>query len=72
MKLLLVNEVAEILRCSPSTVYALLESGKLIGHRCPGWRVRPDDLEVYLEQTRREPVPRKRKAPMPRLKHVQL
>lgn len=55
MKLLLVSEVAEILRCSVSTVYALLEEGKLVGRRCPGWRVKAEDLEAYVEGTKKEP-----------------
>ena len=73
MKLLLVSEVAEILRCSESTVYSLLESGKLVGHRCPGWRVKPADVEAYVEGTRREPERQVRKAgPRPRLKNFSL
>lgn len=61
MKLLLVGEVADILRCSQSTVYALLESGKLLGRRCPGWRVKAEDLEAYVEGTKKEPqAPSKR------------
>ena len=68
MKLLLVNEVADILRCSVSTVYALLESGKLEGRRCPGWRVKPEDLERYVEgnsNSKPEP-PRKNGVRLPR------
>lgn len=75
MKLLLPSEIAETLRCSLSTVYALLERGELVGHRCPGWRVKPEDLEVYLAKTRREPtepVTRKTVSSTPRLKHLQL
>ena len=75
MKLLLVSEVAEILRCSESTVYALLESGKLVGHRCPGWRVKPDDLESYIDGTRRQPSAppvRTGRERLPRLKHLKL
>ncbi|HVX12729.1 MAG TPA: helix-turn-helix domain-containing protein [Pirellulales bacterium] len=64
MKLLLVAEVAEILRCSESTVYSLLESGKLLGRRCPGWRIKPEDLEAYVEGTKKEPqAPVRRRGP---------
>lgn len=73
MKLLLVSEVAEALRCSESTVYALLESGKLVGHRCPGWRVKPDDLEAYVEGTRKDGrAPERNRSALPRLKHIKL
>lgn len=73
-KLLLVTEVADVLRCSVSTVYALLETRRLIGHRCPGWRVKPTDLDAYLETTRRErESPRDRNsAARPCLKHIRL
>lgn len=71
-KLLLVSEVAGILRCSESTVYSLLESRKLIGHRCPGWRVKPEDLERYIEGTKQEPEPRVNRTPAPRLKHLKI
>ncbi|HVX13862.1 MAG TPA: helix-turn-helix domain-containing protein [Pirellulales bacterium] len=73
MKLLLVTEVAEILRCSESTVYNLLESGKLLGRRCPGWRIKPDDLEAYVEGTKREPrAPPKRDRGSVQLKHLKI
>lgn len=75
MKLLLPREVCEILRCSKSTLYSLLESGKLVGHRCPGWRVKEADLLTYLERTRQGPPPADRDArrsPRPNLRHVKL
>lgn len=75
MKLLLPTEVADTLRCSLSTVYALLESGKIVGHRCPGWRIKESDLEIYIQKTRQEPaepVSRKPTGPLPRLKHLRL
>lgn len=74
-KLLLVTEVADILRCSVSTVYALLETGRLVGHRCPGWRVSEEDLHAYLDETRQERAagraPNRRPA-APRLKNFSL
>lgn len=75
MRLLLPSEIADTLRCSISTVYALLESGKLVGHRCPGWRVKEEDLHAYLEKTRQEPaapVTRKTTGPLPRLRHLKI
>ncbi|HET6878631.1 MAG TPA: helix-turn-helix domain-containing protein [Pirellulales bacterium] len=75
MKLLLPREVCEILRCSKSTLYSLLESGKLVGHRCPGWRVKEADLLAYLERTRQEPPPAEhdaRRPPRVRLRHLKL
>ena len=75
MRLLLPSEIADTLRCSLSTVYALLESGKLVGHRCPGWRVREEDLHAYLERTRQEPQATDRDArrpPRPSLRHIKL
>lgn len=74
MKLLLPAECCAILRCSKSTFYGLLERGELIGHRCPGWRVKVEDLHAYLQKTRREPeTPRKRNSDRrPRLKHLKI
>lgn len=73
-KLLLVAEVADRLRRSVSTVYSLLESGRLVGYRCPGWRVKLADLEAYIESTKKEPQapPDRSRGPMPRLKHIRL
>jgi excisionase family DNA binding protein len=73
-RLLLVAEVADRLRCSVSTVYALLETGRLVGHRCPGWRVRAADLEAYIEGTKKEPQlpPGRNHGPLPQLRHIKL
>ena len=70
-----IAEVCDILRHKESTVYALLASGELVGHRCPGWRVEEKDLLAYLAKTRQEPaapVSRKTTGPVPRLKHLRL
>lgn len=75
MKLLLPAECCAILRCSKSTLYSLLESGKLVGHRCPGWRVNEADLHAYLERTRQEPGAADggtRRSPRPNLRHLKL
>ena len=37
--MLKVSQVAKLLNCSASTVYQLIEGGKLGHHRCPGVRV---------------------------------
>jgi excisionase family DNA binding protein len=73
-RLLLVAEVADRLRCSVSTVYALLETGRLVGHRCPGWRVKADDLQAYIEGTKKEPQlrPERSRGPLPQLRHIKL
>ena len=72
MKLLLPAECCAILRCSKSTLYGLLERGELVGHRCPGWRVKEEDLNAYLARTRREPEsPHNRRShSRPRLRHL--
>ena len=70
-----VHQVAERLNCSISTVYQLLESGRLEHHRCPGIRISDEQLREYLDQTKqeREAAPRQRfAAPRPRLKHITL
>jgi excisionase family DNA binding protein len=42
--MLRVPQVAERLNCSVSTVYGLIESGRLGHHRCPGVRVSEEQL----------------------------
>ncbi len=53
-KLLTVEEVAEILRVSLTTVYRRIQAGELpyikLGHRQV--RVKPEDLEAYIEAHR--------------------
>ena len=56
-KLLTVDEVAEILRVSPSTVYRRIQAGELpavkLGHRQV--RIKQEDLDAYIEAHRIEP-----------------
>jgi len=56
-KLLTVDEVAEILRVSPSTVYRRIQAGELpavkLGHRQV--RIKREDLDAYIEAHRIEP-----------------
>ena len=71
--MLRVPQVAQRLNCSPSTVYGLIESGKIGHHRCPGVRVSEEQLAAYLEKTKREredPSPMKSRPPRPQLRHV--
>lgn len=74
--MLRVPQVAQRLNCSVSTVYSLIESGRLGHHRCPGVRVSEEQLKEYLEETRREhQTERKqdvRNRPPLRLKNVKL
>ena len=53
-KLLTVEEVAEILRVSPTTVYRRIQAGELpyikLGHRQV--RIKPADLKAYIEAHR--------------------
>jgi len=53
-KLLTVDEVAEILQVSPTTVYRRIQAGELpaikLGHRQV--RIKPEDLEAYIEAHR--------------------
>jgi excisionase family DNA binding protein len=71
--MLKVSQVAERLNCSISTVYSLVESGKLGHHRCPGIRVGEEQLAAFLEGTKKEqgPVsPPRSTGRCPRLKHI--
>ena len=52
-RMLKVSQVAERLNCSISTVYSLVESGKLGHHRCPGIRVSEEQLAAFLEGTKK-------------------
>ena len=73
--MLKVSQVAKLLNCSVSTTYQLIETGKLGHHRCPGVRVSDEQLQDYLESTRRGPQERfatKRRPARQTLKHIKL
>jgi excisionase family DNA binding protein len=73
--MLKVRQVAERLNCSISTVYGLVESGRLGHHRCPGIRVGEEQLAAYLEGTKKEKGPvsvSRSSGPRPRLRHITL
>ncbi len=71
MKPLTVKQVAERLGVSPSQVYALCASGKLLHHRFGvgrgAIRVTEEQLALYLEATRFRPP-----AALPELQHIRL
>lgn len=54
--LLTPEQVAERLAVSPKTVKDWLRSGKLKGVKLGGkiWRVTPEDLKVFIEQSKKE------------------
>ena len=71
--MLKVSEVAERLSCSVSTVYSLVESGRLGHHRCPGIRIGDDQLAAFLEGNKKEQRPvflPRSTGRRPRLKHI--
>lgn len=75
--MLTVGEVAEQLRVSSSSIYGLIETGKLACHRIGVGRgtIRIDerDLDTFLNACRTSPrsLPR-RKQPQPTLKHLKI
>ena len=55
-KLLTPEQVAERLRVTERTVYSWLRRGKLPALKLGRlWRIRPDDLETFLENARKMP-----------------
>ena len=72
-RMLKVAQVAQRLNCSISTVYGLLDSGKLGHYRCPGVRISEEQIAAFLEGTKKEQglvsLPRP-SSPRPRLKHI--
>lgn len=51
-QLLLVGEVATVLRCTDATVRKYLRDGAMLGHRVGGkWRVFEADLDAFLFKT---------------------
>ena len=75
MSLFKVQEVAQRLNCSISTVYSLIESGRLPHHRCPGVRISEEQINAYLKASERGPSTKR--TPVctgvrPRLKHIKL
>ncbi|MFZ1932419.1 MAG: helix-turn-helix domain-containing protein [Thermoguttaceae bacterium] len=76
--LLTVDEVAQVLRCSRSTVYSLVSSAKIaglrIGSHSGGIRISGDDLQTYLDTCRIEPTGRRRAGVgrLPKLKHLRI
>lgn len=72
--MLKVSDLMARLACSRSTVYMLIDTGRLGHHRCPGIRVSESQLAAYLEQTRRErdKTPARPRQTRSRLRHIRL
>lgn len=76
--LLRVEAVAKRLDCHPTTVRKLIKKGLLGHHRCPGIKVSEEQLQDYLDGSRRtkqersEPKPCKPKPRRPRLRELKL
>lgn len=51
-KLLIIKEVAEILRVSERSVNRYIESGKLKASKIGQWRISQKDLENFLKRTK--------------------
>jgi len=50
-KLLTIKEVAKILRVSERSVNRYIEAGKLKASKIGQWRIKQDDLSVFLDET---------------------
>ena len=50
-KLLTIREVAKILRVSERSVNRYIEAGKLKASKIGQWRIKQDDLSIFLEET---------------------
>ena len=76
MQLLRPNDVAQMLNCSVSQVYALKDEGKLRWCKIGGMvRFRPEDVEEFISSCVVESSPKRRKAPscrLPTLKHLKV
>lgn len=74
--LMTVTDVAARLKVSPSLVYQMVESGKLVVYRIGNGRgairFRPEDIEAYLESCRIEKIAPPARKTRPRLKHIHL
>ncbi len=52
-QLLTPSQVAERFQVTDRTVYQWLRDGQLVGHKLGRlWRIRPEDLEDFLDRTR--------------------
>jgi excisionase family DNA binding protein len=74
MKLLTVAEVSLMLRVGESTVYALLDGGKIagfrVGPRSGGIRIDERDVLAYLERCRTGPAEQPRSRQQVKLKRL--
>jgi excisionase family DNA binding protein len=71
-----VPEVAKQLNCSISTVYGLVDTGKLVAYRIGlgrgALRITESDLTTFLESCRTQKTEGVRKLPRSRLRHIRL
>ncbi|MBC7820636.1 MAG: helix-turn-helix domain-containing protein [Planctomycetaceae bacterium] len=71
-----VPEVAQQLNCSISTIYGLVDTGKLVAHRIGvgrgAVRIAQTDLDLYLASCRTQKTEGVRKLPRSRLRHIRL
>ena len=71
-----VPDVAKQLNCSISTVYGLVDAGKLVAYRIGlgrgALRIAESDLATFLETCRTQKVEGVCKLPRPRLRHIRL
>jgi excisionase family DNA binding protein len=71
-----VPEVAQQLNCSISTIYGLVDTGKLVAYRIGqgrgAVRIAQTDLDAYLESCRSQKTEGVRKLPRSRLRHIRL
>lgn len=59
-ELLTLNEAARLVKVSPRTIRRHIDSGDLRAFQVAGggtWRIRPDDLDAFLEQRANVPRP---------------
>jgi excisionase family DNA binding protein len=58
-ELLNIKEVAALLRLAEKTVYSMAQAGELPVFKVRGqWRVRRDDLDVWMQEQRRASRPK--------------
>lgn len=73
---LTVEEAAEVMSLGLSTVYAMIDSGKLpchdVGPRGGSKRIKREDLQAYLDSCRRGEKPREQSPPKTKLKHLKV
>ena len=75
-RLLTITEAAQVLGCSESNVYSLIESGKIpyvaVGRK-KGYRIASDDLQLFIQSRKVQKQPAEtRPVVRPRLRHIRI